>query len=79
MRIEAGSVSPAFRPGQEFGMIKLITKLVLWLGMLIFLAWGLDQAYPYMPHFWQKWVLEKRIDAMRHLRKTYDSVSPESS
>lgn len=48
-------------------MARFFGKLTFWLGILILLLWGLDQAYPYMPQVWQRWVEEQHLSAYDYL------------
>lgn len=55
-------------------MGKALVKLFFWLGMFVLLLWGLDQAYPYMPQIWQRWVSAQHLSAYEHLRSVMESL-----
>ena len=48
-------------------MARVFGRLTLWLGILLTLLWGMDQAYPYLPKVWQRWVGEQHRLAYEHL------------
>jgi hypothetical protein len=55
-------------------MARVLGKLTLWLGTLLVLLWGVDQAYPYLPKAWQRWVGEQHLMAYEHLVSVRQSL-----